>query len=82
MAGDALGAEVAAQVQQSLQVGVSVEEHRCVTGRPQETTAQHRAQQNQNIHTCNTRQDGCESVVVWNKWTGEGCFSQKANAGI
>lgn len=67
MAGDALGAEVAAQVQQSLQVGVSVEEHRRVTGRPQETTAPYRAQQNQNIHTCNTRQDGCERDVVWNK---------------
>ncbi len=67
MAGDTLGAEVAAHVQQSLQVGVSVEEHRRVTSRPQETTAPHRAQQNQNIHTCNTRQDGCERVVVWNK---------------
>lgn len=51
MAGNALGTQVAAQIQQSLQVGVSVEEHRCVTGRPQETTAPHRAQQNQNIHS-------------------------------
>lgn len=51
VAGDPLSAQVTAQVQQSLQVGVSVEQHRRVTGWPQETTAPHRTQQNQNIHT-------------------------------
>lgn len=51
MAWDPLGAQVAAEIQESLQVCVSVEQYRGVTGGPQETTAPHGTQQNQHIHT-------------------------------
>lgn len=51
-----MGAQVAAEIQESLQVCISVEQHRGVTGGPQKTTAPDGSQQSQHVHTFETRE--------------------------